>query len=73
MNDSLKTFYVTFGSGTLFANHHAVIQARDRDIVCAWLNKERYRWSNISTTVPKYTVPLEGKPFELYYQSAVHV
>lgn len=70
----MKTFYVTFGCGTIFRNHYAVVEAEHGDIVAAFMNK-RYRsiWSSIYDEPPKGLAPLRGKPEALYYSRSEDV
>lgn len=64
----MKTFYVTFGCGTIFAGYYAVLEAKDENIARAFMNKHyRSIWSSIYTDQPKRSEPLKGKPTALYY------
>jgi len=69
----LKTFYVTFGAGTFFANYYQEIQAYNEDVVRVYMNKHYPNiWSMVYTKVPQLSAPL-FPPRELFYQSAEHI
>jgi len=69
----VKTFYVTFGMGTILRNHYLPVQALSETIVAAWLrNKEQIRFARISESKPAGK-PLLDKPEVLHYAAAEHV
>lgn len=75
----LKTFYVTFGAGTFFANYYQEIRALNEDIVRAYMNKNYPRiWSSVYDYPPKtlgynYKELSLSHPVELFYSSAEHI
>lgn len=67
-SEGMKLFYVTFGMGTIFGGWYAKLEARDENIVRAFMNKRYHgNWSNIYTEVPKYSKPLNDRPTVLAY------
>jgi len=70
----MRTFYVTFGCGTLMAGYHQQIDAKDNCIVAAWMEKHyRGLWSTIYTAKPRDTRPMQDRPYILCYQDAKHI
>jgi hypothetical protein len=74
----LKTFYVTFGAGTFFANYYQEIHALNEDIVRVYMNKNYPKiWSSIYSHIPKLREEVKayslGPPVELFYSSAEHI
>lgn len=69
----LKTFYVSFGLGSILRNHHVAIEAYDEEIVRAWMRKQKLPWSNVYEVEPVETKRLNGKAEVLWYQDARHV
>jgi len=71
----MKTFYVTFGMGSILRGYYAIFQAADRDIVAAYLNRKiGQRFSNITERVPIHgEKPLRDDPEVLCYSDASHI
>lgn len=75
----LKTFYITFGAGTFFANYYQEIHALNEDIVRVYMNKNYPKiWSSVYDYPPKtsgydYRELSLSPPIDLLYQSAEHV
>lgn len=70
----MKTFYVTFGMGSLLRGYHAKFSAMNEDIVRAYMNKKaRIPWSAIYPTKPAGSKALQRAPEVLFYQDAAHV
>lgn len=73
----LKTFYVTFGAGTFFANYYQEIRAIDEDVVRKHMNKYYPKiWSSVYSSVPTSAyayIRNLGPAVELFYQSAEHI
>ncbi len=74
---TLKTFYVTFGTGSIFHGQHAVFKAKDEDIVRRFMVKRVCApWAGIYTESPKDSKVLEAMkdgPLELHYSDWRHV
>jgi len=69
----LKTFYVTFGAGTFFANYYQEIRAIDEDVVRVYMNKNYPRiWSSVYAVKWPELLNSLGPPVELFYSSAEH-
>ena len=74
----MKTYYVTFGVGTIFRNYYAEFQAYNDDIIRAFLNK-RYPtvWAHVYATPKELTkagmIRLQESPEVLAYQTAEDV
>lgn len=70
----MKTFYVTFGLGTLLRGYHAEFSALSEDVVAAFMKrKAKLNYCAIYDRVPKGTKPLQAEPEVLMYQEAAHV
>lgn len=70
----MKTFYVSFGLGTLLRDFYAVIEASEEGIVRAWMDKHYRRlWANIYDAPPAHGRPINKRPEQLHYLKAEHV
>ena len=70
----MKKFYVTFGMGSLLRGYHATFEARDEEIVRAFMNrKAKMPWASIYESIPKGTRALQSRPEILCYDTAEHV
>lgn len=69
----LKTYYVTFGMGSIFRGFHVAVEAFSEDIVRAYANKQNWPWSTCCDTEPQYTTRLRQEPERLFYSAAEHV
>lgn len=70
----MKTFYVTFGLGTLMRGYYQEFSALNQAIVTAFCNKHyRGLWCAVYGEKPTRSRPLQDRPEELFYQDARHV
>lgn len=69
----MRTFFVTFGMGTILRGYYQEFIAKDQCIVTAFCNK-RYDglWSSVYLLKPAGK-PLQDAPEVLCYEKAAHV
>ncbi len=73
----MTTYFVTFGTGSIFHGQHAVFMAKDEEIVRRFMTKKVCApWAGIYTEPPKDSrvlVAMEYGPIELLYAHWRHV
>ncbi len=70
----MKTFFVTFGMGTILRGYYLTVEAENSDIVMAWLiRKEKTRFSAIRNERPTDMKELQERPEVLCYSHADHI
>ena len=72
--DNLKSYWATFGVGTILNGYTQEFRALDEDIVRAYMNRHYSGlWSRIFTAVPEGFTRLQRLPVNLFYVDARHV